>query len=91
LTAAAAERTASRVVRARMRARRAKSAIAVGGLAAFLLSIPLARLTYAGHSKHRSLPLDAPKRFRRSVSRDLLSAGILAPAEAPPEAVTAQS
>jgi hypothetical protein len=84
-------RTASRVARARLGARRAKTALLLGGIAAFVASIPLARLTYAGHPKRHSRSLDAPQSFRRSVRRDLLSAGILAPAQAPPDAVTATS
>ena len=76
---------------ARERARQAKLAIAVGGLAAFAAAIPLARLHYAGHSKHRARALDAPQGFRRTVKDDLLRAGILAPATASDEAVTALS
>jgi hypothetical protein len=82
---------ASRVELARSQARRAKVAIALGGLAAFAVAVPLARLTYGSHSKPRVRPLDAPESFRRSVRRDLLSAGILAPAQAPPGAATAVS
>ena len=85
------ERRATRTERARARARRAKAAVAVAGVAAFLAALPLAKSTYAGHPKRRPRALGAPKSFRRSVHRDLLSAGVLAPAETPPEAVTSTS
>jgi hypothetical protein len=81
----------SRLAPVRERARRAKLAIAVGGLAVFGAAVPLARLHYSGHSKQRARPLDAPEDFRRTVNDDLLRAGILAPATAPDEAVTALS
>jgi hypothetical protein len=87
---ARAER-ASRIALARGQARRAKLAIALGGVAAFAVALPLARLTYASHSKPRVRALNAPESFRRSVRRDLLSAGILAPTQAPPDAATAVS
>lgn len=91
LSTAATGRTGSRVARAHSQARRAKVALALGGVAVFLAGIPFARMQHAGHPKRRSQALDAPQRFRRSVRNDLLSAGMLAPAEAPPDAVTALS
>lgn len=84
-------RRGSRVEAARLQARRAKIALAAGGTAVFVLALPLARLQYGGHAKRPLRALDAPQRFRRSVRKDLLSAGLLAPAEAPPEASTALS
>jgi hypothetical protein len=81
----------SRIAPARARARRAKLALAAAGLGVFGAAIPLARLHYAGHPKRRPRALDAPQSFRQSVSNDLLRAGILAPAEAPPGAATAVS
>lgn len=81
----------TRIGAARERARRAKLAIAVGGLAAFAAAVPLAWLHYAGHSKRPARALDVPQDFRRTVNDDLLRAGILAPATAPEEAVTALS
>ena len=94
MSSAAVDRTRttrSRMADARTRIRRSKTALVVGGLATFLVALPLARLTYAGHPKHRSRALDAPASFRRSVSHDLLAAGILAPAQAPSDAVTSTS
>ena len=81
----------SRVGAARGRARRAKAALAVGALGAFAVAIPLARQHYPGHPKHRPRPLDAPAGFRHTVQDALLRAGILGPAAAPSEAVTALS
>ena len=81
----------SRLGPARRRARRAKAAFVLGALAAFAAAIPLSRQHYPGHSKQRARALDAPGSFRRTVNDDLLRAGILAPATAPSEAVTALS
>jgi hypothetical protein len=81
----------SRHAPAKARVQRAKLALAAVGVAAFAAAIPLARLHISGHPKRRARPLDAPQAFRRVVQDDLLRAGILAPAEAPPDAMTALS
>jgi hypothetical protein len=51
----------------------------------------LARVTYAGHSKARVEPLSIPQPLYEVVRRNLLQAGILAPATAPPDATTSTS
>lgn len=51
----------------------------------------LARVTYAGHPKHRVQPLAIPQPMYEVVRQNLLQAGILAPATAPPDATTSSS
>jgi len=50
-----------------------------------------ARHSYAGHPKEPVSALAASPRFVRIVRRNLLQAGVVAPAEAPPGAATAVS
>ena len=73
------------------RAARGKLVIAAAGIAAFAGAVGLARKSYASHPKHPARPLAAPTRFVRIVRHNLLQAGLVAPAEAPPEAQTATS
>lgn len=63
-------------------------AVAVIGLGA---SMGLARVTYAGHSKHAVKTLSIPQPLYEVVRQNLLQAGILAPATAPPDAATSTS
>jgi hypothetical protein len=51
----------------------------------------LARVTYAGHAKHPVHALSIPGPLYRVVRENLLQAGILAPATAPPDAATSTS
>jgi hypothetical protein len=51
----------------------------------------LARVTYAGHPKHAVKPLAIPPPLYNVVRQNLLQAGILAPATAPPDATTSTS
>jgi hypothetical protein len=48
-------------------------------------------MSYAGHSKRPLHALAAPAGFVRIVRRNLLQAGIVAPAQAPPGASTSVS
>ena len=50
-----------------------------------------ARVTYAGHAKHATPPLAIPQALYAVVRHNLLQAGILAPATAPPSVVTGSS
>jgi hypothetical protein len=50
-----------------------------------------ARHSYAGHQKQPATALAAPPRFVSVVRRNLLQAGVVAPAQAPPGAATAAS
>jgi hypothetical protein len=51
----------------------------------------LARMTFAGHAKHATRPLAIPQPLYNVVRRNLLEAGILAPATAPTSIVTGSS
>jgi hypothetical protein len=82
---------ASRVAAARRRAGRAKVALGTGGAVVFGLAMLFARASYAGHPKRPVHPLSAPPRFVSVVRANLLQAGVVAPAEAPPEATASGS
>jgi hypothetical protein len=90
-THAADEGRPSRFDKARHRARAVK--IGTGAFAAASLGgwMGLARVTYAGHHKHATEPLAIPPPLYAVVRRNLLQAGIVAPATAPPDAATATS
>jgi hypothetical protein len=73
------------------RARTARAVIAAAGIAVFVAGAGLARASYAGHAKHRTRALAAPRRFMSVVQDDLLRSGVVAPAQAPPQAATSAS
>jgi|SRR5690242_13777137 len=81
----------SRLAATRRRTRLAKIGVGLAIPAVFGGSIALARATYAGHAKHRSKSLAVPKSFYSVIRQNLLQNGILAPAEAPPDAQTSSS
>ena len=81
----------SRFAPVRRRATQAKVVIAGAALVCFGAGIALTRLSYAGHSKRPLRPLAAPAGFVRVVRQNLLQAGIVAPAQAPPGASTSVS
>ena len=81
----------SRLAPARRRGRLAKLAVAVAAVVCVAASMALARVTYAGHAKHPVRPLSIPQPLYRVVRQNLLQAGILAPATAPPDATTSTS
>ena len=85
------DRESSRLAPARRRAQSAKLVVAVAALVCVAASMALARATYAGHAKHRVSPLSIPQPLYRVVRQNLLQAGILAPATAPPDATTSTS
>jgi hypothetical protein len=76
---------------ARRRARLAKVALASLAALTFFGGIGMTRAHVASRHKRKPLALAAPKRFTRIVQRDLLAAGIMAPAEAPPDVSTSVS
>jgi hypothetical protein len=82
---------ASRLAPARRRARSTKLGIAATALLSVGVSMALARVTYAGHAKHPIRALSIPQPLYRVVRQNLLQAGILAPATAPPDAATSTS
>jgi hypothetical protein len=81
----------SRHAPARRRAALAKVALGAAGSVVFGAAMLFARASYAGHPKRPVRPLAAPPRFVSVVRANLLQAGIVAPAQAPPEAATAVS
>ncbi len=81
----------SRLATVRRRTRLAKFGVGLAVPAVFGGSIALARATYAGHAKHPSRPLAVPKSFYSVIRHNLLQNGILAPAQAPPDAQTSSS
>jgi len=91
--AAVPERPAARtrIEAAHRRAAAAKVGVAGVAILAFGAALGLSRLTYAGHPKKPLQPLAAPPKYVQIVRENLLQAGIVAPAEAPPGAATASS
>jgi len=76
---------------ARRRALGAKTGLAAIGVLVFGAAAVLAQRSYAGHTKQPATALEAPPRFVRIVKQDLLQAGVVGPAQAPPGAATAPS
>jgi len=82
---------AQRIAPARRRAQLAKIAIGAVAAAAFGACAALARVTYAGHAKQPVQSLVIPPPLYQVVRRNLLEAGVIAPATAPPDAETSTS
>ena len=82
---------AEELASARQRAAAAKGIIATVGACVFVVAMVFARHSYAGHPKQPASALAASPRFVRIVRRNLLQAGVVAPAQAPPGAATAVS
>jgi len=57
----------------------------------FATGMVVARHAYAGHAKQPAVPLAAPPRFVKVVRKNLLQAGVVGPAQAPPGATSAAS
>jgi hypothetical protein len=76
---------------ARRRARTTKAVVAAGGATIFGVAMLFARESYAGHAKQQTTPLAAPPEFVTIVQQNLLRAGVVAPAQAPPDAATTVS
>ena len=85
------ERDEGRLAVARHRGRLAKTALGAGAVAGFAIWMMLARVSYAGHAKHPVRALSIPQPLYQVVRRNLLQAGIVAPATAPPDATTSTS
>jgi hypothetical protein len=69
----------------------AKGLLAASGACVFAIGMVFARHSYAGHPKQPPTALAASPRFVTIVRRNLLQAGVVAPAQAPPGAATAVS
>lgn len=87
----AKEKPKRRIEAARRRVAAAKLVVAGVALAGFAAALGCARVSYAGHSKKPLRPLAAPPRYVEIVRQNLLEAGIVAPAQAPPGAATSTS
>lgn len=85
------EKREKRLAPARRRAAVAKVVLGVGGVCSFLTAAALARVAFPGHAKRHSRSLSPPKRFVAIVRQNQLEAGILAPAQAPPNVTSAPS
>lgn len=86
-----ADTNESRFAPARRRAQVAKLGIGAVALVSVGGSMVLARVTYAGHTKHPVRALSIPQPLYVVVRQNLLQAGILAPATAPPDIATSTS
>jgi hypothetical protein len=80
-----------RIAAAHRRATLAKAGTVCLAIVGFGAAFAFSRVTYAGHSKKPLHPLAAPPRYVRIVRQNLLQAGIVAPAQAPPGAATSSS
>ena len=82
---------AEELARAERRARAGKALLAASGACLFAITMVFAQHSYAGHAKEPATALGAPPRFVKVVKEDLLQAGVVGPAQAPPDAATAAS
>ena len=80
-----------RIEAARHRVRVAKAGVVGAAIVGFAAAFAFSRVSYAGHAKKPLRPLAAPPGYVRIVRQNLLQAGIVAPAEAPPGAATSTS
>ena len=76
---------------ARRRAAALKAALLAMAAVLFGSGMVFAKDAYAGHAKEPVSTLEAPPRFVKIVKRNLLEAGVLAPAQAPADAATSVS
>jgi hypothetical protein len=76
---------------ARRRANATKAGFVAVVTVLFVGGMTLARHAYAGHAKAPVVPLAAPARYEQIVKKNLLQAGVVGPAQAPPGAASAPS
>jgi hypothetical protein len=91
IRAHASAQRAEELASARRRALTAKGVLATTGACVFAVAMIFARHSFAGHPKQPTTALAASPRFVSIVRRNLLQAGVVAPAQAPPGAATAAS
>jgi hypothetical protein len=82
---------AEELTAARRRAGAAKGLFGVAAVFVFGAAAVFARHSYPGHAKSPAIPLGAPPHFVDVVRQNLLQAGVVAPAQAPPGASTSVS
>jgi hypothetical protein len=85
------ERPARNLAAARLRAHKVKVTFVVTAAALFVAAMVFSRISYAGHAKHKSSTLNAPKRFLHVVAANRLRSGVVAPPQAPPSVASTQS
>ena len=83
--------SASRIARAKRRARRVEIGIGLGAGALFVGTATLAHSYAQSHPRAPMSPLAAPKKFQVAVKKSFLAAGQIAPPEAPPQVNTGAS
>jgi hypothetical protein len=76
---------------AKRRALTAKTGASAFAMVVFVVGMVAAQKAYAGHAKEPITPLAAPPRYVRIVKKNLLQAGVVGPAQAPPGAASAAS
>jgi len=82
---------AEELAAARRRAVVAKGLFGAAAAITFGTAALFARHSYPGHPKSPAVPLGAPPKFVDVVRQNLLQAGVVAPAQAPPDASTSVS
>ena len=82
---------ARQLAAAKRRAIAAKSAATAFAAIVFGAGMVAAKAAYAGHTKEPTQPLAAPPRYVHVVQKNLLQAGVVGPASAPPGAASAAS
>jgi hypothetical protein len=82
---------AEELTAARRRAAVAKGLFGTAAAIVFGAAALFARHSYPGHPKSPAKPLGAPPSFVEVVRQNLLQAGVVAPAQAPPDASTSVS
>jgi hypothetical protein len=82
---------AEELAAARRRAGVAKGVFGLAAAITFGTVALVARQSYPGHPKSPAVPLGAPPQFVQVVRQNLLQAGVVAPAQAPPGASTSVS
>jgi hypothetical protein len=82
---------AKELAAAKRRALAAKTGASAFAVVVFVAGMVAAQKAYAGHAKEPTTPLAAPPRYVRIVKKNLLQAGVVGPAQAPPGAASAAS
>jgi hypothetical protein len=82
---------ARQLATARRRAIAAKATFTAVAAVVFGAGLVVTKHTFAGHAKEPTEALATPPRYVHIVKKNLLEAGVVAPAEAPPGAASAAS
>jgi hypothetical protein len=82
---------ARQLAAAKRRAVAAKTAATAMAAIVFGAGMVAAKAAYAGHAKEPTQPLATPPRYVKIIQKNLLQAGVVGPAQAPPGAASAAS